>query len=591
MKKQLIKNLCFSILIALLISMAYFFYNIQVQTVRNGEEYCDLMIDGDVFEQQIMLNNTPNLFVSILPIYTTPEDSVGIQYSLYVDNEEYSGFVPLNSCLNNAWTTIKIPSCLWYSGAATLRLEGVGLTSEDSLQFLITTNTIQEHPELTLSKNGQLIEHGRLSMIYKECKIDSSVCLFVCLFVALFIISIFVRKILNHAKQYAVAYIGLGFVLLTTFYYYPTLYTINTHVSAQYFFSWLDLGFVRRSFVGTVIDLLGVNFDVYAYVMYGIACIVLLALLEICLIYDRRFAADRSRIFKYYIFVLCTPFGLLSFYQFHFFARLDEVLIISFLISCIMIIKQKGMIILPVISLVAIMCHEMYLSMFIPFIFCLLLYQWYVFRQKKFLICLAVTGVTSVGMGAYLGFVAKTDAVFVDVWDKIQATGDPNLIWSYPLQVNFFTDKKAVLTDSFAVLYAANTIPSAILSILLLSPVIVAALIWLYRYWILHTDRLGKWIVSFFPLTAIGLVVSMYSMCDWGRLFVMYGIGVFFSFLTLWSMDAERMRISTAYITTKIGGKSPCIAFAVYCALYLVLMAWGPPSSTTLFEGVRTRLL
>ena len=55
MKRKLLKCICISIFFAFMLSIAYFFTNIQTQTARNGEEYVDNFLDGQVFIQEVML--------------------------------------------------------------------------------------------------------------------------------------------------------------------------------------------------------------------------------------------------------------------------------------------------------------------------------------------------------------------------------------------------------------------------------------------------------------------------------------------------------------------------------------------------------
>ena len=586
MKKKLLKYICISMLFAFILGIAYFFTNIQTQTVRNGEEYVDNFLDGQVFIQEVMLNNTPKLSVSVLPMYNKPDDSIGIKYNLSVDSNEYEGFIPLNTCANKQWTSIKIDTNKnFYKGIATLKLEAVGLNQDNTVQFLITTNTLQKNPDLTLSKDNQIIENGCLVMAYKELKYQETVIVFIQIFLVILLITILYNKFINNIRKYPSIYITGILFIISLIKFYPTFSQINLHVSAQYFFSWLDLGFVRRSFIGTLIDILNIDFNVSTYIKYGILSIIVLLLLQLYIINNKKFEKDRIRIGKYYILFICMPFGLLAFWQSNFFARLDQILMIFFLLSCIAIIKEKGLFLIPIFSILAIISHEMYLAMFIPFVFCLLLYKWSIDKNRKYMICLVWTSVLSVIFGGYLGFIAKPIAEYADVWSKIQSNYSSDLIWEYPLQVNFFMSKEEVLASSFSTIYLAQTIPLAIYSIILLGPIILLTLKWFVEYYKIQNNKISKYIICIFPFTLSGLFLSMYLMCDWGRLFVMYGFAVFFSFITLLSIDRTNTIRSIDSITNKIDKNIRSICFISLCVFYIFLTLNGT-SSTTLFDFV-----
>ena len=517
-------------------------------------------------------------------MYNEPDDSIGIKYNLNVDGNEYEDFIPLNSCPNNEWTSIKIDTNnIFYEGISTLKLEAVGLNEDNKVQFLITTNTLQKNPDLTLSKDNQIIQNGCLNMAYKELKYQETVIVFIQIFLVILLITILYNKFINNIRKYPSIYITGILFIISLIKFYPTFSEINLHVSAQYFFSWLDLGFVRRSLIGTLIDIFNINFNVKSYIIYGIMSIIVLVVLQLYIINDKKFEKDKELINKYYILFLCTPFALLAFWQHHFFARLDEILMIFFLLSCIAIIKEKGLFFIPILSILAILSHEMYVAMFIPFIFCLLLYKWNTTNENKYISCLMITSITSVFLAGYLSFIAKSTAKYQDIIDKFQSNYDLNLIWDFPVRVNFFMSKSELFEVNSSTIYNANTIPLAIYSMFFLSPVIILSIKWIIELYKLQNSKISKYIVCLFPFTFVGLAVSMYLTCDWGRLFVMYGFGAFFSLITLWSVDEVNVKRSINNTIIKIDTKIRNICFIFLCIFYLFLTMYGS-SSTTLFD-------
>ena len=147
----------------------------------------------------------------------------------------------------------------------------------------------------------------------------------------------------------------------------------------------------------------------------------------------------------------------------------------------------------------------------------------------------------------------------------------------------YYKSKEELFESNFSTIYSAQTIPLAIYSIIFLIPIIVLTVKWFIEYYKIQNNKVSKYIICIFPFTLIGLLLSMYLMCDWGRLFVMYGFAIFFSFITLWSIDRINVIRSIDNITTKIDKNIKNIYFVSLCVFYMFLTLYGS-SSTTLFD-------
>ncbi|HEX3018063.1 MAG TPA: hypothetical protein VHP31_09470 [Caproicibacter sp.] len=586
----IVRNAIIALVISLISGLLFFTKDIQVNTMRNGEEHCDTFLNGQVFTQELILEHTPKLYVSCLPAYISPNSGMGVRYTLQTKNQKQTGFILLSDCSNKEWTSLIINNKnLSYVGKSVLTLEAVGLNESNSLQFLIATNTLQKNPDCHLQKNGTIISNGRMCISYKALKLSTlPAVIFATFFIALGIVFL-IPKILNIGRKYPLIYAVAVLFVANIIAQYPSFKNINLQVSAQYLFSWQNLGFVRRALAGTLLELFHVDFTVKKYVLYGVFCIALMLALELCILYDRKHITYRNSMQKCFLLFLCSPFAVTLFFGYHFLARFDEVLIIFFLLSCIIIIKERGVFLIPVFSALAVLTHEMYVAMFIPFVFCLLLYKWYLTKQKKYFASLVTSSVVSVGLGLYLGFFAKTATSYNDAWHHIQANGNPAFVWDYLLHVDYYMDSHSVISDCWGVVFQNNTIPIAVFSMLLLLPLILLAIFWLRKYFTLQRKKLARLIILLFPCTLAGLAISMYTMCDWGRLFVMYGVGVFFTFLTLWSIDSKNVNDSAADIWHQACAKCGNWLFPGMCVFYLFASTYGGgASSTSLFEFIRT---
>lgn len=588
MNKRIFKYIIISFMCSLFVSIAYFFTDIQTSIIRNGEEYVDIFLDGQVFEQEIYIKNTNKLSINVMTVYNSPDENIGVKYTILQKdggNVVSEGFINLSDLLNNSWTSIKIKTNdILYEGVIKLKLEAVGLTSENSLSFLIVTNNLQENLKAKLYKDGQIIENGRLQMAYKELKITQSIKFCLIFSLIIFVICIFNKKIIMNIKKYPVVYIAGLFLFFAFMKNYDTFtQKFNPHVTTQYFFNWFDLGVVKRAFLGTIIELLNIDFNAKSYIIYSVICIIILLILQLYIINSKDFVKERYMLNKYYILFLCMPFGVFAFFQPSFFGRLDQVLIICFLLSCLCIIKEKALFLIPVFSVIAIMIHEMYLLMFIPFIFCLLLYKWYFDKNKRYLLCLTSTSVISVIFGILFGVILKTSTQFDAFYGNVVEKARPDFILEFAVRANYFMSKKAVFEDNFNIIFTEQTIPLTIYSLLFLIPVIILCLKWFEQYFKIQKDKIGKFIVCIFPLTLGGFFLSMYLMCDWGRLFVMYGFCVFFSFITLLKIDTKNVKICINNVLFKIDRNLKCFLFVSLCIFYLILTL-NNSSSTTLFD-------
>lgn len=579
-RKRIIWSVVVALLFGLIFGTIQLTQNLFVTTVRNGEEYCDSLYDGQVFKQEFLLEHTDKLAIALLTPAggATPEQ--GIAYSLNLGGDVQSGFVPLTELPKEQWTSIRIRANILYQGPATLTLEAVGMNAEKTIQFLIPTNTLQENPELTLKKDGTIIPNGRLQYSYKSWDFAAFFSMTVLVFCIALVLLLLQKQILQGLRKYPLAFLVAGMFAVTLIAKFPELKNINLHVSAQYFLSWFDLGFVRRALAGTVIDLLNIDFTTNVYIIYGISCIAIMLALEMFILYDKRHLKQQRTMQKCFLLFLCMPFTVPAFWGSDFFARFDQVLIIFFLLSCILIIKDRGLWLVPSLSLVAILVHEMYLALFIPFVFCLLFYKWYLTRSCKYMNCLVVTSISSVAVGGYVSFFAKAAIPFEEAWTKIQANGTTEMIWDFPLRVEYYTSMEEIRAMNFGDILRYNLVGNACVTFVVFLPIILLVCAWLYRFWKTQPDQLGKLVVLIFPCTLGGLLISMPIMCDWGRLFIMFGIGVFFTFLTLWSMDA-RVGDTVLTIHLKVTEKCGEWVLPVLCLFYLLVSNLARGAVTT----------
>lgn len=576
------------LIISIIVCIAYMFLNIRHETIRDGNEYCDSLLDGQVLCQQFDINNTGKIKISTLPSYIETNSETGIEYVLQTGEKKASGFVPLNSLPNHEWTTFSILTSNTFSGKATLTLKGVGMDQENNMQFLIVTNTLNG-PDSSLTKNGEIIENGQITLSYISYNTDNLFIVFLIAFVVSFAICYTVTNKLFGIAKYPAVYATLLVFFVISLYYYPTLSHINLQVSTQYYFSYQNLGFVRRSLLGSIIEFLGIRLDVNRYIIWGIVLNALVSVCQLCFIYNKKNAEIKNRLEKCYFFFLCTPFCMTSLFGHHYFARLDQLLMIVFVISCLLIINNRGLILVPILSVIAILIHEMYLTTLFPCLFIILAVKWYTSRQKKDLALLITNSVVSVFLFLAISFVCKTSKTLEEAFAYTQVDSDAALSnWTYPMIVDFFSSSRYGVQESRNTIFQSNAIPLICIALVLLIPIIVIGVLWLIEYYKTKKDLLGKLITLLMPLTFGGIILSMATMCDWGRLFILYGFGVFYTVVSLMGIDSTSANVAFTTVVSsvkKIVGEKTIYVLGIFYLLISILD--GGASSTTLFEFAR----
>lgn len=579
MKKTLLRNIVIALICAVLVGIIALTKDMNFATVRNGEEYTDIFLDGDIFEQELVLSHTGRITVSLLPSYQSPEDSVGIAYELHMNDAVEEGFIPLAECSNNQWTYLEIQTNnRGFSGQAQLILQAVGLDQENTTQFLIATNQLQRNPESLLYKNGEQIPNGRLDISYNAFDLKNLSYAFIA-FIIVFLLTFAIPRLQGNIRRYPAAYTTmLLLIALGTFSYKLYKVNINKHVTAQYFFSWQNLHSLRRILPGTIIEFFNIDFSINKFIVYGILCIVAIAILECYILYNKRGLSDRSYMENTYWLFLCLPFSVVTpIVSFSSFGRFDELLIIMFLITCIFIINDKGIYLIPIIAIMGVLTHEMYLPLFIPFVFCLLLYKWNMTKNNKYIISLGITSIISIVLCIYVSFFSKTNVPLDVAYSNIQSRADPALVWEYSLNFSYYIDAYNALMEGINLLFVGKTFAKTALGALILAPIIFCVLSWYKTFFTIQKNRLSKCVVALLPCTLFGLAVTMYMTCDWGRIIYMYGVASYFAFLTLWHMDAENVRTALTTVWQNIKNKYGKKIFWGMCIAYAIISSIGGP--------------
>ena len=202
---------------------------------------------------------------------------------------------------------------------------------------------------------------------------------------------------------------------------------------------------------------------------------------------------------------------------------------------------------------------------------------------------LITNSVVSVFLFLAISFVCKTSKTLEEAFAYTQVDSDAALSnWTYPMIVDFFSSSRYGVQESRNTIFQSNAIPLICIALVLLIPIIVIGVLWLIEYYKTKKDLLGKLITLLMPLTFGGIILSMATMCDWGRLFILYGFGVFYTVVSLMGIDSTSANVAFTTVVSsvkKIVGEKTIYVLGIFYLLISILD--GGASSTTLFEFAR----
>lgn len=578
-KRGVIGRAIILLAVSVLFGMVSILDGCAVRPVKDGNDVFDSLLDDQSYRQELILGHTPQITVSLIAYYEDASSDIGLKYELVMGDKTEDGFIQLTSLDNGEWNDIRIPThALQYVGKAELTLEAVGLDFDagNYVMTMFPPNALQKDPECLLYKSGELVENGKLPISFERFDLSKGVWAAIAAFVILLLLCL--RPLPKLFHEYPAVFATALVAAVGIINAWPFAgYAGHIHATAQYTFSWQAMGgFTRRALVGTILELLGLKMTPGAWVPYGLSCIAIMLILELCILYDKRGTARRRQMEKCWWLFLSMPFGVMAFFYIGTFGRFDVLLIIAFLLSCITIIKEKGTFLIPILSLAAILTHEMYGLLLFPFVFCLLLYKWYMTRKRRYLVDLTATSLTSVAALCAVYFI-KPVAPFSQALSHIQEHNDPSMVWDWSLEIEIY-DRSANLNQSLSDVLSFDCIPMFFMAIIFLAPVIFLAVKWFMTFHKKQTDKLGKCITLLFPLTSGGLLLSFYFASDYQRFCVIFGVGVFFSLLTLWSIDPKRVGEAVRETWHGVSAKLGQAVYPIMLLFYMMLTMLGTTS-------------
>ena len=211
-----------------------------------------------------------------------------------------------------------------------------------------------------------------------------------------------------------------------------------------------SFGFIRRGFIGSFITLISRLFpiDIHTIIVFTqlFGTIVFVGLLFFIFFYVMKKNDNASTI---QIILLFLAMGSIGFY-FADWGEMDIFMLSISLVSCLLIIKDKFIWLVPLLTAVCVMIHEGYVFMYFGIIVALLLYraamETNLEKKKKYWLCLFSTGFLAASLFIYFYFFSIS--ISKNHIDEIIANAEHIL-------------NSQVYTNNLKYIYEGNTLPNS----------------------------------------------------------------------------------------------------------------------------------
>ena len=192
----------------------------------------------------------------------------------------------------------------------------------------------------------------------------------------LVILYYFFNKISNRLFLAIIVPFGVIFLLFINFYIYQNRSIVNLHLMTHWVFSYSDFGYIKRSFVGSIIDLfLNEKLRLNLYTILFFSFIVLFLLIYQFLKFSNIFfRANKNNLYPLIIFTFSPA---LLFYFFYDLGRLDQINFIILMLILFHLYNKKNnfnFFYISSLNILGVLVHEAYLLFQFPLTLSFMIY-------------------------------------------------------------------------------------------------------------------------------------------------------------------------------------------------------------------------
>lgn len=207
-------------------------------------------------------------------------------------------------------------------------------------------------------------------------------------------------------------------------------------------------GFISRGLVGSIIRIFIPNLTLkHIYLIIALNTLLLCALtvffVNRILLYAGK---ERGILFTVFLFIV-NPGSIAFLFYWGNYGRFDLFMIMILIIAALVMVKEKGLFLIPIMSVLGILIHQAYVFMYFPALIVLLLYFGYVKKNRYAKSIFWITAIVTCAGFLYMQFVSGVEGYdYASMMADINATTD--------LPGEFIDDDMMVRLEYFTSVFA-----------------------------------------------------------------------------------------------------------------------------------------
>ena len=541
---------------------------------RGGQEGLYPISNESDIEQQIILENTKSLHISLLKNISPEAEEwyhnhpkAGIEVELLQNGLSDSQFYSC-AALENTWDLIdvKLNFGRFKNGLATVRLSSQNVPPEYGVAILLTSG-VQNIPISNVVYNGETLEGMYCCLQYGFFPIKAYLISSALVFGFITTAYLLFNLISNTIKRYAVIYAFLAVLVIR--------YIINIGNTAKAIDldSWITTpwiinyndGFVSKALPGTIIslftDYISKNtLNVIFHIIFITACIILCFAMKkmIDIAEDRKTGNADDLIYGVNFLMLAYAVGPLSLATYlRQWGRFDVILIGCFLISILILLRtdKPGLTYLVTgFSVIAILSHQIYIFVLYPAVFCIFLYLVFIRNEKRYVKPFLINLFVPAAFGFYVQFIGNIKMPLQRYLSILETRTDTPILSTMVDGEYYLSGTDNVYTFGTLDIHHFNDGLSLVMFVVLMVPIVS----FLWRLWsatINHTagtgihiwkirisEKLVYALIALIPF--IAPVFMFFTISDYGRVMTMFACGETMMAVTLSLIDKEHFEKS-----------------------------------------------
>lgn len=317
-------------------------------------------------------------------------------------------------------------------------------------------------------------------------------------------------------------------------------------------------GFISRGFVGSIIRIFIPNLTLkHIYLIVGFNTVMLCALTVFFINRVLRHTGmnrDNALMFLIFLFIV-NPGSIAFLFYWGNYGRFDLFMIIILMSGAMLMVKGKGLFLIPLFSLMGILIHQAYVFMYFPALIALLLYLGYVKKNPYGKCIFWITGIVTCVAFLYMQFASGVNGYdYPSMMEDINATTD--------LPAEFIDDDMMVRLEYFTSVFATikhfviSPIKKNLFKIFCVFVMLLPLLGILKNVWKdFMSEQKNKllWIIPWSGM--IGMIPKFLMTNDYGRDFSALIISQFLLIFTLLMLGDSGMRKGFRNLSARISAK------------------------------------